>query len=121
MLSGRSPRIRHAAAAAAFTVLCVAAAAQQPSAPLARQIADGAPWRMTMLTEGRRATMTLYPDGTGRMEGAPMAMSPTWRATADGICLKPAAIAPERCVVLTRDGRAVVGVRDGVPQFRLER
>jgi hypothetical protein len=76
---------------------------------------------MTMVTEKRQAKVTLNPDGTGRMEGGPIPMSPTWRTTADGLCLKPAMIAPERCVALRREGSAIVGYRDGAAQFRLER
>jgi hypothetical protein len=83
--------------------------------------ADGKPWSMTMLPQNRQATVTLNPDGTGRMEGGPMAMSPTWRATTEGMCLKPAMVMPERCVKLRREGAAIVGVRDNEVQFRLTR
>jgi hypothetical protein len=54
----------------------------------ARQIADGKPWAMNIGPQGRETTETLNHDGTGRMEKGPMTMSPNWRATAGGICLK---------------------------------
>jgi hypothetical protein len=84
-------------------------------------LADGKPWTLTLVPENRKATLTLHPDGTGAMEGGPMPMSPSWRATPDGLCLKPGMVMPERCVSLKREGAAIIGVRDGVVQLRLER
>jgi hypothetical protein len=100
--------------------LPVAKATAQAS--LARQIADGRAWNMTM-KEGPARTMklTLNPDGTGRMEGGPMTMSPTWRETGTGICIKPAMIMSERCATLRKEGTTIIGLQDGEVQFRLER
>jgi hypothetical protein len=89
---------------------------------LAKQVADGRPWNMTM-TDGPAGTMTLTlkPDGTGRMEGGPMTMTPTWRETGDGICIKPSMMMPERCATLRKEGTRIVGSKDGEVKFRLER
>jgi hypothetical protein len=89
---------------------------------LAKQVADGRPWAMTM-TDGPAGTMTLTlnPDGTGRMAGGPMTMSPTWRETGDGICIKPGMIMPERCATLRKEGSRIIGTSNGEVKFRLER
>jgi hypothetical protein len=109
-------------ALAIAAAMAAPALAQQPgSASLVRIVTDGKPWSMTMLPQNRQGVLTLNPDGTGRMEGGPMAMTPTWRATPDGLCLKPAMVIPERCVTLRREGAAIVGVRDNEVQFRLTR
>ncbi len=114
------------AMAAAMSTSCVLltvgqALGQANQVPVVRQVADGKPWTMTMLTENRTMKLTLNADGTGKMEGGPMALSPTWRETAQGMCIKPMAIMPERCATLRREGATIVGVSDGEPQFRLQR
>ena len=109
-----------AALAAASLMATGPALTQEGKASLARQVADGLPWSLR-LQDGRLARLTLLPDGTGRMEGGPMPMSPTWRETGEGFCLKPAAVAPERCAALRREGKRIVGVKDGAVQFTLER
>jgi hypothetical protein len=107
--------------AAAVAATCIAPAFSQGGLPsLAKQVADGRPWTMTM-AEGRTGKLILKPDGTGRMEGGPIPMSPTWRETADGICVKPSIVMPERCAALRREGGRIVASRDGAVQFRLER
>ncbi len=121
---------RYARMAAVFIVLSAVdpvtamfippAIAQPVQVSLARQVADGRPWNMVM-EEGRTGKLILKPDGSGTMEGGPMAMSPTWRETSDGICLKPLAIVPERCVTLRKEGSRIVGFKDGEVKFRLER
>jgi hypothetical protein len=114
--------LKRASMGALLCVLSVAGASGQTNGgSLVRQVADGKPWAMTMLPRNRQAMVTLNPDGTGKMEGGPMTMSPTWRATPDGLCLKPTILMAERCVTLMREGRAIVGLRDGIAQFRLER
>lgn len=40
---------------------------------------------------------------------------------ADGMCLKPAMLMPERCVVLSATSRGFTGTRDGATVFTLER
>jgi hypothetical protein len=106
--------------AAAFPLSAAPALGQEGKASLARQVADGQPWNLTM-PDGRLTRLTLLPNGMGRMEGGPMTMSPTWRETGEGLCLKPAALAPERCAALRREGRRIVGLKDGAVQFTLER
>lgn len=55
------------------------------------------------------------------MTGGPMQLSPKWRATADGMCLKPMPLMSERCVVLIPNKKGFVGSRDGTIVFTLER
>jgi hypothetical protein len=91
-------------------------------ASLARQVADGRPWNMAMKDgPGRTMRLTLNPDGTGRIEGGPMTMSPTWRESGADICIKPGLVMPERCATLRKEGAKIVGLKDGEVQFRLER
>jgi hypothetical protein len=97
------------------------AAAQSEAGALVRMLADGKPWALTIVPENRTGRLTLNPDGTGAMEGGPIPMSPTWRATADGLCLKPGMMMPERCVSLKREGAAIVGTKDGAVLIRLQR
>jgi hypothetical protein len=104
-----------------ITVMLPSPASAQTAPSLARVIADGRPWTMAMMPQNRQAKVTLNPDGTGRMEGGPIAMSPTWRGTTDGMCLKPAMLIPERCVTLRREGAAIIGLSDDQVQFRLTR
>lgn len=109
----------------AATILAAAAANAQnvpqnaPQVSLARQIADGQPWNMTM-AEGRTGRLTLRSDGTGQMQAGPMNLSATWRETRDGLCLKPM-MAGERCATLIRQGNTVIGANEGREQFRLSR
>lgn len=55
------------------------------------------------------------------MAGGPMQLSPKWRPTADGICLKPMPLMSERCVVLIPTRKGFIGSRDGTTIFTLER
>ncbi|MDG4892505.1 hypothetical protein P9272_02695 [Mesorhizobium sp. WSM4976] len=86
----------------------------------ARDIADGRPWKMTM-DDGRAGTLVLFQNGTGKMNSGLLELSPKWRPTPDGLCLKPGALLPERCVKLVRSGNLYVGVRAGKQTFKLER
>jgi hypothetical protein len=112
--------VRVSACLVTMLVLAPDIAAQQGGA-LSRTVADGKPWNMTMVPENRRGVLTLHPDGTGALAGGPMPMSPTWRATAEGLCLKPSRFMPERCVSLKREGPVIVGLNDGSVLIRLER
>lgn len=85
-------------------------------------VADGRPWNMTMVSDGKKRKMTLLPDGTGRMEGGLMAMRATWRATADGLCLKPSILTmSERCVMLIVRPGGYDAVENGKLWFELRR
>ncbi len=103
-------------------MLSTAASAQRAgsNSSLVGRIADGRPWRMRM-EDGRKTTLVLLTDGTGTMTGGPMALSPTWRPTADGMCLKPGVMMPERCVTLSPTSKGFSGTRDGTIVFTLER
>lgn len=113
-----------------WVFLVIAGVAVQPTAlpareavtniSLAAKVADGRPWAMRA-SDGRKTTLTLFADGTGTMTGGPMPLSPKWRPTADGMCLKPAALMPERCVVLVPTNTGFSGSKDGTLVFTLER
>ena len=91
-----------------------------PNASLAAKVADGRPWKMTM-EDGRPGTLILFQNGTGKMTGGLMELAPKWRSTPDGLCLKPGALLPERCVQLIRTSNGYVGLREGKQTFKLER
>lgn len=107
---------------ASATIQTIAASAQDAASnpSLAARIADGRPWQIRM-EDGRKTTLVLLANGTGTMTGGPMALSPNWRPTADGMCLKPAMLMPERCVVLSATSTGFTGTRDGATVFTLER
>ncbi len=71
--------------------------------------------------DGRTTTLVLNANGTGKMIGGAVALSPKWRSTGDGICLKPAALVREQCVVLSPTSKGFVGTREGAAVFTLER
>ncbi len=73
------------------------------------------------MENGRVGTLVLFENGTGKMTGGPMDLSPKWRPTADGMCLKPGALLPERCVKLVRSENGYLGMKDGKQIFKLER
>lgn len=107
---------------AAAIVQSTAASARDsgPSVSLAARVADGRPWQMLM-DDGRTTSLVLFADGTGTMTGGPMQLSPKWRPTADGMCLKPMPLMSERCVILVPTKKGFVGSRDGTTVFTLER
>ncbi|WP_374453879.1 hypothetical protein [Phenylobacterium sp.] len=86
----------------------------------AYNITDGRPWKMTM-DDGRVTTLVLFENGKGKMSGGPVELSPKWRATPDGLCLKPGTLLPERCVQLVRSNNGYIGMRAGEQLFKLER
>lgn len=102
----------------ATVALINASKAEEPSP--AHKITDGRPWKMTT-DDGRVGTLVLFQNGTGKMTGGLMDLSPNWRPTPDGLCLKPGALLPERCVKLARSGNGYVGLKGGRQAFKLER
>ena len=101
------------------TVALTNASEAEETSP-AYKIADGSPWKMTT-DDGRAGTLVLFQNGTGKMTGGLMDLSPKWRPTPDGLCLKPGALLPERCVKLVRSGNGYVGLKGGKQAFKLER
>lgn len=87
----------------------------------ASAMADGHPWNMTTVANGRTVTITLNPDGTGTIAAGLMSRSPTWHGTADGICIKVAAPRPERCVGLQSRLGGFDGVENGRVVFEIRR
>lgn len=86
----------------------------------AYNIADGRPWKMTM-DDGRVSTLVLFENGKGKMTGGPVELSPKWRPTPDGLCLKPGLLLSERCVQLVRSNNGYIGMRAAEQLFKLER
>jgi hypothetical protein len=98
------------------------AQAEIPPVSSASAVADGHPWNMTMVSDGRKRRMILLPDGTGKMEGGLMTMKATWRATAEGLCLKPSIVTmSERCVTLIVRPGGYDALENGKLWFELRR
>jgi hypothetical protein len=53
---------------------------------LAYMLADGKPWNSNG-PNGRKVTLTLYPDGRVKMKMGMMSQNLTWQATNDGLCI----------------------------------
>lgn len=104
--------------AMATCALTNASRAEEPSP--AHKITDGHPWKMTT-DDGQVGTLVLFQNGTGKMTGGIMDLSPKWRPTPDGLCIKPGALLPERCVKLVRSGNGYVGLKGDKQTFKLER
>lgn len=97
------------------------ALAQEPAlGSPAAAIADGQPWIMHG-ADGKELRLTLYDDGTGRIEGGLVSLTPKWRATADGFCVTPNLLMGERCMVVEPDTSGYVARRQGEIAFRLTR
>ncbi len=107
-------------AGAMMQVTGVLAQGSDSNISLAAKVADGRPWKMTM-EDGRPGILVLFQNGTGKMTGGPMELTPKWRSTPDGLCLKPGALLPERCVQLVRSSNGYVGLQEGKQAFKLER
>jgi hypothetical protein len=92
--------------------------ARSPSA--AARVADGQPWSMTM-ANGGTGQATFARDGTAALRMGPMNVRPTWRETADGMCMT-LPVGGERCVRLRAEATGFAGLRpDGEVEFRLTR
>jgi hypothetical protein len=86
---------------------------------VAASIADGQPWSLTT-ADGRSITLTLNPDGTGLMEGGPMTMRPSWRATRTGLCIN-VAVMGEHCMTYRKVPGGFDSYENGVLRGRLRR
>lgn len=108
----------------AFAVTAIVAATPTPGkaedTSAVYKITDGRPWKITM-ENGRVGTLVLLRNGTGKMTGGPVELSPKWKQTADGLCIKPGALLPERCVRLVRTGKGYLGMNGDKQVFELER
>lgn len=108
----------------AFASAAIVSATPSPGkaddASTIHKVTDGRPWKITM-ENGRVGTLVLFQNGTGKMTGGPMDLSPKWKPTADGLCLKPGALLPERCVKLVRTGNGYLGMNGDKQAFKLER
>jgi hypothetical protein len=99
--------------------LMVALAPIAKAEALASALADGQPWTTTT-PEGRKMTLTLYPDGTARMKMGIMGRNLTWQPTEDGLCL----IGTPRgdaCLRLEKTATGYVGYRGQDPMLTLTR
>lgn len=99
--------------------LSIPSHAQAPA--LVRVLADGNPWTMNH-SNGETGRLTLGSNGTATMQFSSRTVNPTWRLNEKGLfCLKVMVFMPERCASLRREGEAIVGVSNGVVQFKLSR
>lgn len=107
-----------------LTLVMAAVALTNPAvatgASLSDKVTDGHPWKMTT-GDGHTGTLVLFHNGTGKMTGGPMELSPKWRPTPEGLCLKPGMLLPERCVKLVLSENGYIGLKDGKEIFKLER
>ena len=125
-LQSRTARARSKAGRSAIAVflagtqamLWVAALRAESLAP---HIADGRPWQMFYPERSTTGSLTLRPDGTGILLNGAVTLQPEWRATSDGLCMKPALLIPERCLKLLINGKSVDAIEDGKLVFRLFR
>ena len=108
----------------AFVAAAIVAATSTPGkaddASAVHKVTDGRPWKITM-ENGRVGTLILFQNGTGKMTGGPMDLSPKWKPTAGGLCLKPGALLPERCVKLVRTGNGYLGMNGDKQAIKVER
>ena len=88
---------------------------------LAPHVADGKPWHMFYPERNTTGSLTLKPDGTGVLLNGAVTLQPEWRATSDGLCMKPALLIPERCFKLLINGSSIDGIEDEKLVFRLFR
>lgn len=105
---------------AIFAMSIFAATVRAEQISTSHYVADGHPWKMTT-EDGRITTLVLFENGKGKMTGGPVTLSPKWRPTPDGLCLKPSLLLHERCVQLVRSNNGYIGIRDGEQIFKLER
>jgi hypothetical protein len=100
------------------TMLWVAALRAESLAP---HVADGKPWHMFYPERNTTGSLTLKPDGTGVLLNGAVTLQPEWRATSDGLCMRPALLIPERCFKLLINGSSIDGIEDEKLVFRLFR
>jgi hypothetical protein len=88
---------------------------------LAVTIADGKPWEMYIVKRKVSHILVFRPDGGGTITDSVASIKPTWRATPDGICIRPAAGEDERCVELARTSAGISGSQGGKVIWVLKR
>jgi hypothetical protein len=89
-----------------------------PVAAAAERLADGRPWA-ALTPEGRRAEITLQPDGTGRFRG-PLTLSVAWRVAGENLCLD-ISIAGTKCLRFRAIDGGLQAYADGKPDLALTR
>jgi hypothetical protein len=114
--------------AALFALAAVAAAAPVwplgaddgylPVAAVVARLTDGQPWA-ALTPEGRRAEITLLPDGTGRFRG-PLTLSVAWRVAGENLCLD-ISIAGTKCLRFRAIESGLQAYADGKPDLALTR
>ena len=105
------------AATGSASPLC-ADEAYLPVARAVELVADGQPWA-AVASEGRRAEITLQPDGTGRFRG-PLALSVAWRVAGEDLCLD-ISIVGTKCLRFRQIDGGYQAYADGKPDLALTR
>jgi hypothetical protein len=106
---------QHLFASVLLLALPVQALGESPAA----LVADGQPWKSTS-PEGRKMTITFYPDGKARMKAGIMSFKLTWEPTADGICLLGTPRG-DACMRLVPTANGFLGYRGDQQTMALER
>ena len=76
------------------------------------KIADGRPWRANLAEFLGELKITLFRNGSG-ITNSYLTPSPTWRPTADGLCLTLSTTIRERCVTLVVRPNGYDGIEGG--------
>ncbi|WP_244447039.1 hypothetical protein [Hoeflea sp. BAL378] len=88
---------------------------------LANLIGDGKPWEMYVVKRKASNILVFRPDGKGTISDGLASISVTWRAVADGICIKPQGRTGEICHRLTRTSQGIAASQNGRDVFVLRR
>jgi hypothetical protein len=104
---------------AVATAFLATVPALAPAAEVATLVADGKPWKATR-ADGGTMTLTLNPDGTGKIQMAIMSRPVRWRPAPNGFCLGGLPNG-EKCVVLKKTTNGYRASENGVPMLSLSR
>jgi len=89
--------------------------------PLSRVIADGKPWEMVVVKRKASNILVFRPDGGGTISDSLVSISPTWRATPGGICIRPRPGDAEKCLQLSRTKAGIEASQNGKTVWVLKR
>jgi len=119
LMSKKSSGGLFAAAAVAITMLSAPGAYAAES--LARVVADGNPWEMYVVKRRVSNILVFKPDGGGTISDSMVSIHPTWKAVADGICIRTEPQAAEKCLILKRTKEGIEASQGGKAVFILKR
>ncbi len=88
---------------------------------LTNLIADGKPWEMYVVKRKASNILVFRSDGNGTISDGLASITVTWRAVADGICIKPQGQTAEMCHRLTRTKQGIAASQNERDVFVLRR